>query len=365
MIINLHAHMAHPDLYNQHPHWGPFWDDGDAGETVMRIGKWRLNLTTQEALAAAKSGKIYDPKEIARRRADPAVRIAGMDSLGQDIQVISLPSHMDMYWTEPEFSVRFARHVNDVMAEYCKPFPDRLYFWAHAPLNQPAAAVQEVDRAVRELGAVGMGAGGSNFGGLEFDSEELYPVWEKLIELDVPIFVHGYNQSVAWGDQADTEKYEVTSIVGMLYDEAKCFWNLVCSGTLDRYPELKIYITHGGGMVPYQLGRFEMTNQNLPNVKNKKPFREYMKNFWFDPLIHELPMRRAVVDVIGADRLMYGDNFGGSDSIRGSLTEGMSLSAVDLAKIESENAMKLLKIKPRVTGHNSGHIRPSGPLEIF
>ena len=94
-----------------------------------------------------------------------------MDQTGQDVQVVSLPSHMDMYWTEPEFSVSYAKHVNDVMADYCKAYPDRLYFWGHAPLNQPAEAVKEIERAVRELGAVGMGAGGANFGGLEFDSE--------------------------------------------------------------------------------------------------------------------------------------------------------------------------------------------------
>jgi len=365
VLVNLHAHLAHPDFYNQHPYWGPFRDDKGDGLVAMRIGKWTLTLSTREIIAKVKAGEKEDAEVQSARRADPATRIAQMDQTGQDIQVVSLPSHMDMYWTEPEFSVSYARHVNDVMADYCKAYPDRLYFWGHAPLNQPAEAVKEIERAVRELGAVGMGAGGANFGGLEFDSEELFPVWEKLIELDVPIFVHGYNQSVTWGDKADTEKYEITSIVGMLHDEAKCFWNLICGGVLDRYTELKVYITHGGGYTPYQLGRFEMTNENLPSVKNKKPVREYMKNFWFDPLVHELPMRQAIIEVIGADRLLYGDNFGGSDTIRENLTEGLRISDEDRAKIEGQNAMSLLKIKPRVTGHNQDRARPRGPVELL
>ncbi|MGH7897783.1 MAG: amidohydrolase family protein, partial [Candidatus Binatia bacterium] len=144
---------------------------------------------------------------------------------------------------------------------------------------------------------------------------------------------------------ADTERYEITAIVGMCYDESRCFWNLVCGGVLDRFPKLQIYITHGGGYVPYQLGRFEATNRVLGDARNDKPVREYFRsNFWFDPLIHDLPMRRAVVEIVGPDRLLYGDNFGGSDGVRGDLTDGLGLSAADVAKIKSENAKKLLKM---------------------
>jgi predicted TIM-barrel fold metal-dependent hydrolase len=187
--------------------------------------------------------------------------------------------------------------------------------------------------------------GGANFGGLEFDDEAYYPLWEKFCELDVPIFIHGHNQSATWGDKADTERYEITAIVGMCYDESRCFWNLVCGGVLDRFPKLQIYITHGGGYVPYQLGRFEATNRVLGDAKNEKPVREYFSsNFWFDPLIHDLPMRRAVVEIVGPDRLLYGDNFGGSDGVRGDLTDGLALSETDRNKIKSENAKKLLKM---------------------
>ena len=77
-----------------------------------------------------------------------------------------------------------------------------------------------------------------------------------------------------------------------------------------------------------------------------QPLDEYLgTNFWFDPLVHNLTMRRAVVDTIGADRLVYGDNFGGSDGIREDLTEGLDLSPEDRDKIRFGNALKLLKIK--------------------
>ena len=344
MLIDLHAHIPHPDFLDRHPHWGPTYIDTPDGDIALRIGKWVLNLGIPERKAALKAGTADSIEETFAKRRNPDVRIALMDALEQDVQVLSLPSHYAMYWAEPEFSVPYASHVNDVLANYCSAYPDRLYFWAHAPVHRPEAAVKEIDRAVRELGAVGLSMGGANFGGLEFDDIQLDPLWAKLCDLDVPIFVHGFNQSVTWGDKADTERYEITSICGMMYDEVSCFWNLICGGVLDRFPNLKIYITHGGGFVPYQLGRLEMTNRVLTEVRNKKPLREYMSNFYFDPLVHEMSMRRAVVDVVGVDRLLYGSNFGGSDGIREDLTEGLGLSEGDREKIRSGNARQLLRL---------------------
>jgi len=150
-------------------------------------------------------------------------------------------------------------------------------FWAHVPLNAPEAAAAELRYACTVLGAKGLVAGGANFGGLEFDSPELDVVWKTLCDLDLPMFIHGYNQSVTWGKNANDDRYETTAIVGMQYDESRCFWNLICGGVLDRFPDLKVYITHGGGYVPYQLGRLAKTNENLDVKYNKKPLLEYMK----------------------------------------------------------------------------------------
>jgi predicted TIM-barrel fold metal-dependent hydrolase len=176
------------------------------------------------------------------------------------------------------------------------------------------------------------------------------PVWEALCDLDLPMFIHGYNQSVTWGKKANDDRYETTAIVGMQYDETRCFWNLVCGGVLDRFPSLKVYITHGGGYVPYQLGRLAQTNKNLDVVHNKKPLLEYLGNFWFDVELHEPRMRQALVDIIGADHMVYGSNFGGSDAVRHDLTDGLKLSDEDLQKIRWKNACSLLHLDPAKLG---------------
>jgi predicted TIM-barrel fold metal-dependent hydrolase len=353
MLIDLHAHLPHPDMLNQHPHWGPFYGTNADGDMSLRIGKWKLSLGIPERRAALKAGKLDSLEETLARRGNPHIRIRQMDADGWDAQVLSPPAHNAMYHTEHEFAISFAAHINDVMAKYCANYPDRLYFWAHAPLQNPPAAAKELRRAVTELGAVGLSMGGANFGGLEVDDAEMDVVWQTCCDLDVPLFVHGYNQSVTWGDDADKERYEITSIVGMMYDETRLFWNMICGGVLDRFPALKIYITHAGGFVPYHLGRFEVTNSVLRTAKNKKPLLEYMPNFYFDMLTHDRGMRRAIFDVIGADRLFYGSNYNGSDGIREDLTAGIDLTEEERAKIRSENAIKVLRINP---GH---HVKPA------
>lgn len=343
MLIDVHAHVVLPKFCNLDPHWGPNWEEGSDGELRLRVGHWLLTLGIPEQKAAVRRGEKFGIEGMMKSWGNPAGRLKNMDAAKQDAQIVSIPAHCYMYWTDPAYSIRFAQAANDALAEYCAGGNDRLYFWGHAPLNVPGEAVKEIRRAAA-LGARGLSAGASNIAGMELDSEALYPIWETLCDLDLPLFVHGYNQSITWGDQANTDRYETTTILGMNYDEAKAFWYLIAGGVLDRFPNLKVYITHAGGLVPYQLGRLEQTIQNLDHTLNQKPLREYMRNFWFDPQIHERAMRQAMVDIIGADRVVYGTNFNGSDAIRFDMTADLTLSDADRNKIRYENAIELCRL---------------------
>jgi predicted TIM-barrel fold metal-dependent hydrolase len=350
MLIDLHAHAPLPGYYNQHPHWGPFFEQHEDGDIRLRVGHWILTLGSPERRAAVKAGNGPKLEEYLANWADPNVRLRNMDAAGQDVQIVSVPSHCYMYWAEEEFAVPYARKVNDVTAEYCAGAPDRLFGWATAPLQNPVEAAKEIRRACGTLGLKGLVAGGANFGGLEFDDPAFDPVWQALCDLDLPMFIHGYNQSVTWGEKANDDRYETTAIVGMQYDETKCFWYMVNGGVFDRFPKLKVYITHGGGYVPYQLGRLNQTNKNLDVTHNKRALIDYLPNFYFDLELHEAPMRQAVLDLIGADRLVYGSNFGGSDAVRHDLTEGLRISQPDLEKIRFRNACELLHLDPAKLG---------------
>ncbi|WP_432198188.1 amidohydrolase family protein [Streptomyces sp. bgisy027] len=330
MLLDLHAHQLTTEMFNKHPHWGPFWENG-----TLRIGDWTLGTTNPEAPTIE---QIYE------ERWTPELRLESFRKAGIDKAVLSMPFHMVNYHTEPEFAIRFAQEVNDSLAAYCAGDPEVFKYWAHVPAQDPKAAAAELERTVTRFGASGISMGGANFGGKEVSDASFRPLWEKLCELDVMVFVHGYNQSVTWGEKASTDPYDTTSIVGMNHDETLFFWHLVNGGVLDDFPQLKIYITHGGGFIPYQLWRFNETNKTMaPDSKNKKDVIEYASNFYYDLDVHHPAMRRAVTEIVGVDHLLYGDNFSGSDSHVGDLTDGFGLSEADRERIRSGNALRLLK----------------------
>ena len=157
--------------------------------------------------------------------------------------------------------------------------------------------------------------------------------------------MHGHNQSITWGARESEERYDVTSVLGMCSDEAIAFWNLVNGGVLDRFPELQVFITHAGGYVPYQLGRLTVLAEKMaPDTKRQRPVAEYLGNFWFDLLVEHPALRRAIVEIVGVDRLLYSSNFGGADAIDFDLTDGIGLTDAEREQIRSGNAAKLLRI---------------------
>ena len=327
MLIDLHAHHITKDMFDQDEHWGPFW------EGTIRVGGWTLGTTNPLAPTI---------DEVVEKRWAAGPRLEAMDAAGVDKFVFSMPLHLVMYHASPEFNTRYSATVNESLAQFCSAAPDRFTYWAHAPLQDPAAAAKEIDRAVTHLGAQGLSMGGANFGGLEVHMREMYPIWEKISELDVPIFVHGYNQSVTWDDAGRPDTFDTTSIIGMNSDEALFYWYTTNGGVLDDFPDLKIIITHGGGFVPFQLGRFNETNKTMaPDSRNKKELIEYNKNFFYDLDIQSPIMRKAIVDEVGVDHVVYGTNFGGADSHDGELTADMGLSDPDREKIRSGNALKM------------------------
>lgn len=348
MFVNLHTHVLTRAMLGSAGKWGPeMWFD-DKGYHHIRVGDWHMHQSTPETLRRVREGWTVDTEELLDVQADPARRIARMNERGYDKAVVSLPVHFMMYWAEPEIGVPYASLVNDELAGYCAKYPDRLAFWGHVPLQAPEAAAKEAERAITELGAKGIQHGGSNLGGaitpgLEADDEAYFPLYEVLQRHNKPLFVHGYTEAQGRAPFGQNDKYEITTAIQFHLKETEIFFRLIAGGVLDEFPDLKIYITHGGGYVPYHLGRLEAMIATTADVKNKRPMRDYMKNFYFDLELESPAMRRAVVEDIGIDQLVYGDNFPGTDGVwELDLADGIGLSDADKERILSGNAIDLL-----------------------
>jgi aminocarboxymuconate-semialdehyde decarboxylase len=334
LLIDVHAHLFTPGMLNRHAFWGPFMKTQG-----LTVGHFSLGTNKHRKPAASDA----EAEANMLSRMTHSARRSLMAERGVDKLVLSTPSHAFMYWAG-DFGNEYARICNDEISAYCAEDPAHFDFWCHANLADPAEAVKEIDRAVTKLGAKGLCVGGANFNGLEAHSVELFPVWQKLSELNVPIMVHGYNQSIWLGEKHHDDKFETSSIVGDCVDETLFFWYLICGGALDTFPKLKTYITHSGGMAVFQLGRLSELNKGMaPDARNKKPVLDYMPNFWFDLDVHSPALRRGVLEVVGVDRLVHGTNFGGAYD-NGDPTLGLGLNAADSEKVRSGNAIELLNL---------------------
>ena len=177
------------------------------------------------------------------------VRLKSMDAQKVTVHALSLNPPM-VYWADNDLGVRLAGLVNDAMAEATRAHPERFVALATLPMQDPEAAVNEVDRAVKELGCRGIYLG-TNVRGKELNDFSFLPVFERINALGVPIFLHPFN---VIGAQRLTSYY-LHNLLGNPFDTAVAAANLIFSGLLDRFPKLNICLPHAGGAFPYLIGR--------------------------------------------------------------------------------------------------------------
>lgn len=144
-----------------------------------------------------------------------------------------------------------ARMINDSMAELVARYPDRFVgFAASLPMDDPEAAQREIERSVGELGALGVQIF-TNVNGHSLDEPRFEPVFATMARLDRPIWVHGARGCERAEFLGDAEsKYGLWLSLGWPYEMGLFAARIVCSGLLDRYPNLRILTHHGGGMIP-------------------------------------------------------------------------------------------------------------------
>jgi aminocarboxymuconate-semialdehyde decarboxylase len=326
--------------------YGPEVSIDDEGVLVIKLGgsTFRADRVQRETIAG-------DEPDYWTLLSDPRIRIEEMDQAGIDVIGVSGTPLMYLYHVEAPIAHKFLASYNDCLAEYCAHAPDRLFFTAMLPLQDADLAVKEAHRAFGDLGARGLNIGAGDVAGLDLDDRSLWPVYQAAVEHDVPLFVHPAPASFVHGTP---DRHRESIILGYPYQESSAFLHLVLGGVFDEFPDLKVYLTHGGGFVPYQLGRIEILSQIAFDSKHKRPVRDYLDNFYFDLLVHDVKARQFAVDAVGAERLVIGDNYRGMDSADGfAYLDELTLPPEQDEMIRWRNAAQLFKLDlPETT--NSG-----------
>ena len=328
-MIDLHAHVVLESVLGAAGHLGPELDDGDQATgrpPCFRVGSYTL------------VGVRYRDSPFM----DLDRRLEAMDEAGIDLQVLSPNpltyfSHVDTEWAD-----RFCRRHNDELAALVARAPGRLRGFAQLPMQDPARAAAELERAVGDLGLLAPYLGTDL--GRPLDDPAFDEVWSACVELDVPVFFHPAPDGIDRPRRDERlARFDGDLWLGFLYEETLAVSSLVLGGVLDRHLDLDVCISHGGGATSWLAERMEHAAGTRPwaddALAEPGSVAQRLGRLWWDAHVGGPRALAALLAAFGPERLVAGTNLAGWDQSR-----DPSWGDTTLASTMDDNARRLLRL---------------------
>lgn len=269
-------------------------------------------------------------------------QLDSMKAEGVERAILSLATPFIDYHLDAKIAVEAARRFNDALAASLAGKSKRFAAWTFLPMQDPAAAAAELRRCVKDYGFVG-GHVASNVRGTYLSDESFEPIYRAATELDVPLFVHP-------ADPAGKERmrdYELMVVAGYLFDNTINILRMVCSGFLDRWPQLKLVCGHAGAFSMILRARMQRevdTNAQL-SATLKAPVGDYLRRLYFDSICFEPAILRYAASVVPVEHLLMGSDapFPLGEPHPVSFVRG-ALPAEQADKVLSTNASRLFRM---------------------
>lgn len=280
---------------------------------------------------------------IVRGHRDIDYRAEVLAEAGIDKQILTFTTpgtHIE----SPERSVELARIVNDSLAKIADERGDRFAALATLPMNDPAASVEELDRAFGELHFKGVMLH-SNINGVALSDRRFWPLYEKASDLRAVFYIH---PSFPVGVEAMMD-YWLMPLIGFPFDTTLAAAKIVFSGVVEKFPGIRWVLGHLGGAIPYLAERldrgylaFKECRENITALPS-----EYLKKFYYDTVNFDVKALEFAVSFAGASHLLAGSDYphqiGSLEKMKSSI-EGLSISPQEKAGICGENAVELLNL---------------------
>jgi aminocarboxymuconate-semialdehyde decarboxylase len=322
--IDFHAHVIVPEVYAVAAEHNIFSElPTDPGVT----DEMRSQIKGRAGTVLARMSDISD-------------RIAKMDAMGVDVQVLSASLvHQGLDWADAQTSLRLARTTNDWIAKAVAAHPALFVGLGTLPLHVPSLAVTELERCMGDLRLKGV-AISTMAGTMELGDPQLRAFWAKAEALGAVVYIHpGGNRDRRF------KRFHLWNSVGQAFEEAMAISSLMYDGVLESFPKLKICISHGGGYMPFYMGRIDRNYLEKANtrVNMSKPPIDYLRMLYFDSCVYERAVLQHLVDKVGADRVLLGSDYpvGETKPIE-FVTDTETLSTAQKERILSTNAAALL-----------------------
>lgn len=323
--------------------------------TAEILAGWRQVLASSDVEPgfAKLGGSLLKPSKgtdifLARLMDIGAGRIAHMDNVGMDVEVLSLTSPGVQIFAA-DMATRLAAESNDALAAAIKANPTRLAGLAAVAPQDPQAAAREIERG-KSLGLSGVIIN-SHTRSEYLDLPKYRPILEAAEALDMPIYLHPREPGpsmvtpyldyglyfATWGFSAETGLHAM---------------RLIMSGAFDRHPKLRIVLGHMGEGIPYWLKRID--NRYALQVKigateklPKRPSEYFLENFYITTAgVTDMAVLKLGLDELGDDRIMFAADYPYEDDAEAvQFMDGADVSEEQRRKIYETNALRIFKLQ--------------------
>lgn len=271
-------------------------DDGRCGVEVVDV----------EGTPALRFGN-GSARPIRSELTDVGARLRAMDDAGVDVQLLSSWIGISGYRLPPEQGTRWARLFNESLAQTVAEHPDRFLGLCNVPLQSPPDAAAELRHAVEVLGMVGTEIA-TTVAGRELDDPGLEPFWAAAEELRCLVLLHP-DQTLAGRPEP---RYFLNNLVGNAAETTIALAHMLHSGVFERHPELRVCLVHGGGYLPWQMGRMDHGFEAAPDkvaAHISRPPSSYLRRLYYDTVTHSPAALRFLIDTVGVGQVVLGSDY--------------------------------------------------------
>ena len=332
MIVDIHAHYVSPHLIDEAKR------NGAAYGTSIEVAE-----DNRQCVVFKHSGERLRPffKELC----DLPVRESYLNAHQIDIQIISAWTDMAGDDLPARQGAAWARLQNETMAADARAAAGRFEAMGTLPMQDVGAAIAELEYLVKHLGVRSVEIG-TNINGRDLDHEDFRPLWKRIADHNVLVLLHPPFKPVGLDRTGD---YFLNNLLSFPIDTTIAASRLIFSGILRDLPGLKCCLAHGGGFLPYQIGRLDRGFAAHPACSKAitEPPLNFLRSFYYDTLTHNTEALDYLHKMVGSERLLYGSDYpfemldeSGPDRVR----EINRLSRQEQNDILGNNACTLLAL---------------------
>ena len=277
---------------------------------------------------------------------DADIRLAEMKEQRVDVQVVAIAPPNYHYHVPAEVGTAFATIQNDHLFALSEAHPDSFHIFGTLPMQDVAASLDELARIADQPRLRGVQLG-TNIDGVELDDERFEDLWSALESYDLSVWMHGDQRSL--GGVERLNRYYLQNFIGQPLESTIAMGRLIFGGVLERHPGLRFGWVHGGGFLPYQIGRWDHgwgCRSEARVAIDSTPPSEYFRRMYFDTLTHDPLSLELLGRRVGWDHVMVGSDYpfdmASKDPV-GGVEAVASLSDTDRSQVLQHTAEAFLR----------------------